>query len=559
VLADRSTIVLLLPELILVAMATWIFVGGTITRGRTWWLVFSLATYAAAGFVMFRNDGIVLDQLPAGSLVGPLIIDPLGQGFRWLALLVGVLFTLAAGKTSAQELASEVFGTIMLIAVGLMLVSRANNLVLLFVSLELISIPTYVLLYLGRTERINAEATAKYFFLSVLSSAILLYGLSFLYGLSGVTVIAGGLSGGEDVGGIREALAALAPPTESADKITLLLLGLVLTFSGLAFKIAAVPFQFYAPDVYQGTSNLNAGLLATAPKIAGMLALVRLVAVAVPANSDYAWQVTMVVAVLTMTIGNVCALWQNNLRRLMAYSSIAHAGYMLIGLAVALAADSIASGVTALVVYLVVYVLAALGTFAALAYLDGRSGDVSDVGELAGLGRTQPTVAALLAVFLFSLAGIPPLAGFWGKLGLFAGAVRLASDPGNVAHTWFLALAILGALNAAVAAGYYLRVVGVMFFQPPAGEPVSAGGRGPLIASIACALLILVVGLVPSTLVGGSERAGEGLVRDAGQSSASTVLIGRRDVGLERSGDAVDARELSGEQKLSAASVGGIR
>lgn len=525
-LADRSTIILLLPELILVAMAAWIYVGGTITRGRTWWLLFSLATYLAVGFVMYRNAGVTSEVLP-GTLVGPLIIDPLGQGFRWLALLVGILFTLMAGKTAVQELSSEVCGTLMLITAGLMLVARANNLVLLFVSLELISIPTYVLLYLGRTERTSAEATAKYFFLSILSSAILLYGLSFLYGLSGVTVIAGGLSGGQDIGGIREALAALAPTPDAADKITLLLLGLVLTFAGLAFKIAAVPFHFYAPDVYQGTSNINAGLLATAPKIAGMLALVRLVAVAVPATSEYAWQVTMVVAALTMTIGNVCALWQTNLRRLMAYSSIAHAGYMLIGLAVALASTeggrSVSGGVAALVLYLVVYVLAAAGTFAALTYLNGANGEVNDVGELAGLGRSHPTIAAILAVFLFSLAGIPPLAGFWGKLGLFAGAVRMASDTQNSASIWFLALAILAALNAAVAAAYYLRIVAVMFFQPAGENRLAASGRGPFIASAICALLILVVGLVPSTLVQLSENAGDSLVHKVAPSETLAV------------------------------------
>ena len=192
--------------------------------------------------------------------------------------------------------------------------------------------------------------------------------------------------------------------------MSLFLIGLVLVVAGLGFKIAAVPFHFYAPDVYQGTTNINAGLLAVAPKIAGILALIRLVLAIVPADVHVGWQLMWVLAIVTMTLGNVCALWQKNLRRLMAFSSIAHAGYMLIGLPVALASAS-SGGIGATLLYLVVYVLAALGVFAALAYLSDDQREVSSVSELAGLARSRPWVAAALAVCLFSLAGFRPWLG----------------------------------------------------------------------------------------------------------------------------------------------------
>src|SRR5690606_26515912 len=239
----------------------------------------------------------------------------------------------------------------------------------------------------------SAEATAKYFYLSIFSSAMLLYGFSFLYGMTGTTTLVSASPG--VVPAIRDQLAeALAAQSH------LLALGpvaLVMIFAGLGFKMAAVPFHFYAPDVYQGTTNVNAGLLSVLPKIAGAVALVRVtVAVLPPGLSDFVWQLTLVLAVLTMTIGNVCALWQTNVRRMMGYSSIANAGFMLIGLTVALAmtqagADQRAltyGGVAALVFYLVMYVFGALGTFATLAHLSSEEREISTIEQRAGTNKT---------------------------------------------------------------------------------------------------------------------------------------------------------------------------
>lgn len=196
----------------------------------------------------------------------------------------------------------------------------------------------------------------------------------------------------------------------------------MLTLAGLCFKIAAVPFHFYAPDVYQGTAHPNAALLSVMPKAAGLVALVRILVIAMPHMEPHSWRVVLVISVLTMTLGNVMAFWQDDLRRLLAYSSIAHSGYMLIGLAVSLATGQVAgrwSGLAALWFYLATYAAATIGSFALLEHLGRADRRIDAVEELAGLGRTRPPAAAVLAVCMFSLAGIPPLAGFWGKLLVF--------------------------------------------------------------------------------------------------------------------------------------------
>lgn len=505
-LVEWNTIRLLWPEVVLVLAATSIFVAGAFTRSRAWWALMSVLAYVAAA-AWLATQG---PPWAAASAIfsGPVTIDPMSLSLRWLAILVGLVFTLVAARLAEQELASEFFGCLMLVAVGVMLAASANELVLLFLALELISIPTYVLLFIGRRDRASGEATMKYFYLSILSSALLLYGFSFLYGLGKTTLIAGTAA----MPGIREALAN--PQLLAASPLAPLAgLALALVAAGLGFKLAVAPLQFYAPDVYQGTTNANAGLLAVAPKIAGVAGFIRLVVVAMPAAAELAWQLALVLAVVTMTIGNVCALWQNNVRRLMAYSSIAHGGYLLIGLAAAAAATAsslptIRGGIAAMLFYVLVYALATMGTFAALAYLGSTRRETSGVDELAGLARSQPVVAGALAVFMFSLAGLPPLAGFWGKLSLFGAAVQLATSGLKTGvPLWFTVLAVVGALNAAIAAAYYLRIVAVMFFQTPAQPPAAAGGPSAWLATVLCGLLVVGVGALPGRWIEAATRS----------------------------------------------------
>ncbi len=522
-IVDRTTLLWLAPEMMLVAAATWLFLGGTWAKGRLGWTLFASAAYAMAGWFLLRKEWPLLEQTLALGATGPLMLDLLGHLVRWLALALGLLMTWLAVRRTTDELSTEWLGTLMLMVVGVMLVARANELVFLFVSLELVSIPTYVLLFLGRRDRATSEATAKYFFLSILSSAVLLYGMSFLYGVSGTTLLAGTA----DAPGMRELLAAEADSAGAhagvAGSGPLVIVGLVLVVGGLGFKIAAVPFHFYAPDVYQGTTNANAGLLALAPKIAGMVALVRVLGTAGLGAGPVVWQLVLVVSVLTMTLGNVCALWQNNVRRLLAYSSIAHGGYMLVGLSAALAggaADiSAYGGVAALLLYLLVYGVAALGAFATLAALSSNRREVSRLDELSGLARTRPLAATAMAVFMFSLAGIPPLAGFWGKLALFKSAIDVAASaaPGSTLTPWFIALAVFGVINAAVAAAYYLRIVATMFLGSPEGQVPAKGGAGAWATVVACAMLVGILGAMP----GGAARLARQAERSLGWQSAA--------------------------------------
>jgi NADH-quinone oxidoreductase subunit N len=528
VLVELETIKLLLPEEILVAIASAIFVGGAFVRGQRLWSVVALIGYALA-FAALGLSGSPWNAAAVTS--GPVIVDPMSLGLRWLAVVMGAVFTLAMTRLADKELASEVLGALMLVVVGIMVSAGANELVLLFLGLELISIPTYVLLFLGKRDRASGEATMKYFFLSILSSALLLYGFSFLYGLSGTTVIAGSM----EAPGIREKLFSAALDTSPLAKLAPL--ALVLVVAGLGFKLAAAPFQFYAPDVYQGTTNVNAGLLAVAPKIAGVAGLIRLVVVAMPLVADYAWQLSLVLSVLTMTIGNVAALWQKDMRRLMAYSSIAHGGYLLIGLTVGTGSlalgSSVPGGAGSMLFYVLVYAVATMGTFATLAYLGSPERELSRVEELAGLSKNQPLAAAALAIFMFSLAGIPPLAGFWGKFALFSGAIQMAAanDQSRLAM-WFVALAVVGVLNAAIAAAYYLRVIGAMYFAAPADVPVRAdGGAGAVTAGVFCAILTIAIGLFPAQLVGLALRSEQGLRQTAAADAVTQpgpVRVARR-------------------------------
>jgi NADH-quinone oxidoreductase subunit N len=270
---------------------------------------------------------------------------------------------------------------------------------------------------------------------------------------------------------------------------------------------------------------LNAGLLAVVPKIAGLTALVRIVVagLAGPEQSlhelaGFGWQVALTLSLVTMTLGNLVALWQQNIRRLLAYSSIAHAGYMLIGVAVALAvaggAGDIATidGIGAMLFYVLVYGVATLGAFALLAWLGDGERQVNTVDDLAGLWRNHPWAAAVMAIFMFSLTGLPPLAGFWGKLSLFLGALGVdagGAEPSVGLRPWFLALAVVGVINAAISAGYYLRVVSVMFFRPSLAVPGAQGGIGAALTAVVCAGLVIALGCTPSVPLGMANHASQ--------------------------------------------------
>jgi NADH-quinone oxidoreductase subunit N len=500
---SNETVYLLLPEVILALSATLMYLGGAFLPARAGWGWLAAATLVVAGLAL-ASQSPADSAAASGEVVRAISADGFAYTMRWAMLGVALVFVLLAARTSEWGESSEFMASLLLLVDGLMLISLAGDLVLMFAGLELVSIPTYVLLFLART-RGALESGTKYFFLSVLSSALLLYGFSFLYGAAGSVrfeeIRSALAAGGADLVGT----AAFAP------------LALVLIFAGLGFRLTAVPFHFYAPDVYQGTNNPNAGLLAVAPKIAALVALVRIALVAMPGTERLGWQLALALAMITMTLGNVLALWQNNIRRMMAYSSVAHAGYMLIGLAVGFAVAGGAAeatnfdGIGAALFYMLVYAAATAGVFAALTYLGGREGEIDTVDQLAGLVRNHPKTALAMAIFMFSLTGLPPLAGFWGKFTLFTGALGVdARNPGDSSlWPWFFALAIVGALNAAISAGYYLRIVGVMYFRSSSFTPPGQGGAGAALAVALCVLLVVGIGCAPGWFVEESIQASQ--------------------------------------------------
>jgi NADH-quinone oxidoreductase subunit N len=449
----HRTASLIVPEIILLAATCVLFLAGPLVVGdagqaarglRHRWGIFSLIAIGLAWAVWFGGSTVPSQ----GALFN---IDDLAWYTRGLSLSAGIVLALILWNQIDDGHAAEAHACLLAILAGTNIVASASDLVSLFLALELVSIPTYVLLYLSRRDRVGREATVKYFLLSVFSSALVLYGMSWLYGVAGSTNLA---AIGEAVRG--------APPTNGDRKLQI---AFALLLAGLSFRIAAVPFHFYAPDVFQGTTAANSALLSFIPKVVGFVALLRLAPLSSAGQSVSGWlpdesaqAVLLTLAVATMLVGNLMALRQKHLYRLMAYSGVAHAGYMLIGLVVGDVGRP--GGTDAMLFYLAPYGLMTIGVFGLLSAVStgGRPLQVDD--DLRGLAQSRFSVAVLLAICLFSLTGLPPTAGFLGKLNLFLAAWSDASGYGR-------ALAIVMALNAAIAAWYYLRLVAIMFLEPP--------------------------------------------------------------------------------------------
>ena len=394
-----------------------------------------------------------------------------------LIVLLSIDYLRRSGVESGEYYALVLFSTS-----GMLLLTSASDLIVVFLAIELMSLSLYVLSGLFKGRRQAGEASMKYFLLGAFASAFLLYGIALLYGATGTTNID------------RIAAAAAAAPHD-----TLLIAGLGLLLVGFGFKISSAPFHMWAPDVYEGAPTSVTALIATGSKAAVFAVLVRLLLSGVRAVQADWTAVLWVLAALTMTLGNVVAIAQSNLKRMLAYSSIAHVGYMLVGLAAGGAA-----GAGAVLFYLLAYTFTTAGTFGVITLCVRAGEEAVDVRDYAGLGRRHPVLAFALALLLLSLVGIPPLAGFVGKFYLFGAAVRAG----------FVWLTVLGVLNSAVAAYYYLRVIVTMYMQEPDGQSASvapsfAGGLALTIAVIGVVLL----GLMPAPFVDLAQVAVAPLLR----------------------------------------------
>lgn len=506
---------LVAPEIALIGVACVTFLFGAAYNRRWLWFLVSLVGVILAMILA----GTVKTALPPVVSAAPIIPDATAAFVRWVALLALLLLLFISWAEVTTTIAAEYYGCLLVAGAGVSLVGRANDLITLFLALELISIPTYVLLYLPARTKQNQEAAAKYFLLSLMSSAVLLFGFSYLYGVTGSTNLT--------------AITATLMKANAEVLSPMALLGIVLVVAGLTFRVTIVPFHFYAPDVYEGGPVGVVAQLAVLPKIAGFVALARLLglvgadALHLPFdNSSQLPLLLWIIAILTMTLGNVLALLQDNVRRMLAYSSVAHGGYILMGIIIACSlpdargvpsidpwsrqvtavAGPAIGGIDALLVYLVAYALMTLGAFAVILYLSTPERPVEAIDDLAGVGQSHPISAAAMAVALFSLIGMPLTAGFIGKFMLFLGAFTAPSGTPTMGNLYQI-MAVVAAVNAAIGAYYYLRVIGVMYLRTPLRPLAGSRAVPTLIAAVVLAAATLVFGIYPQPLAKAARKA----------------------------------------------------
>ena len=408
----------------------------------------------------------------------------LGQGmFRFddaalaserLAFLGGLILVLMSWSTAPSTHLGEYYGGLLIMIGAVPVVGASNDLVSLFLGLELISIPTYVLLGIVKGDNAGAEATIKYFLLSAFASSFFLLGLSYLYGFVGSTnlqVIQSNFSG--------------------AGRLTSF--ALVLVMCGLAFRVTAVPFHFYAPDVFDGTSLTMAGIMSYLPKVAGFVALIRVMGTGLNSQTiEIVVPVLFVCSALTMLVGNFFASAQNNLRRLLAYSSVAHTGYLMLAMT-ALLRENAEPNV--LYSYLAAYAAMTLGFFACLGEIEAAGGKTQLIGDLSGMFYRRPAASLGMTVCLISMIGLPLTAGFWAKFLVFMGTIAAGTKDGLS-----IAMAILMAFNAVIAAGYYWRVLSKLYEKSDEYLPLRVFRPSLFVAYTICVVLTIVWFFVPAVM-----------------------------------------------------------
>lgn len=457
-----ASLALLTPELILAVGAMVLLMIGVYSNSRSSTLVTTLAVLvmaAAAAWLLF--------SVGEGNAFGnSFVVDPFARFMKVLTLAgSAVTLIMSVGFARAEKFDSFEYPVlVMLSSTGMLLMASANDMIALYLSFELQSLALYIVAAINRDSLRSSEAGLKYFVLGALGTGMMLYGISLVYGYTGsidFNVIAQTLTGAERQVGV--------------------LFGLVFILAGLVFKISAAPFHMWTPDVYEGAPTPVTAFFAVAPKVATMALILRLVMEAFqPSAADWQ-QIIVFVSIASMALGSFAAIGQRNFKRLMAYSSIGHMGFALVGLA-----SNSEAGVRGVIIYMLIYVAMTLGTFAFIIAMRRKEGQVETIGDLAGLSRTNPVMATILTILLFSLAGIPPLAGFWAKWYVFLAAINAE----------LYALAVIGVLSSVVAAFYYLRIIKIMWFDEPVGgfEPMPVELRLVLGASGAFVLFYVLIG-----------------------------------------------------------------
>ncbi|EGP08131.1 NADH-ubiquinone oxidoreductase chain N [Bradyrhizobiaceae bacterium SG-6C] len=463
-----------LPELVLAVGAMALLMLGAFRGPQTTQLVTAIAV------VLLAVTGALIFWLPAGKLTtfgGSFIVDDYARFLKVLALIgSGVTLILSRSYLAEQAKIFEYAILVLLSTTGMMVLISSGDLIMLYLGLELMSLALYVVASSHRDDTKSTEAGLKYFVLGALSSGMLLYGASLIYGFTGTVSFAG--------------IAAEAKGGNIG-----LLFGLVFLLAGLCFKVSAVPFHMWTPDVYEGAPTPVTAFFASAPKVAALAVFTRVALTAFPGIVPQWQQIVVFVSIASMALGSFAAIGQKNIKRLMAYSSIGHMGFALVGLAA-----GTQQGAQGVLVYIAIYVAMTLGTFAIILAFKRNGRPVETISDFAGLSRTNPVLAFFFAMFLFSLAGIPPLAGFFAKFYVFLAAVKAG----------LFTLAVLGVLSSVVGAFYYLTIVKVMYFDEPkeAMEPMRPELRVVLAVAGIFNLLFFVY---PGPLVNAATTAAKSL------------------------------------------------
>ena len=476
--ASLPTVVPLLPEFVLGFGAMALLMLGAFSgeRGGGGGRIVDVTAIA-----LLVIAGVILLALPAGKLAtfgGSFVVDDFARYLKVLALIgsaAAIAMSLDYSRRERQE-RFEYSVLILLSTLGMLMLISATDLIALYLGLELMSLPLYVVAASHRDRLRSTEAGLKYFVLGALSSGMLLYGASLIYGFTG-TVSFAGIAQASAQGGVG------------------LIFGVVFMFAGFCFKVSAVPFHMWTPDVYEGAPTPVTAFFAAAPKVAGIAMFVRAAVVAFPGIASQWQQIVVFVAIASMGLGAFAAIGQRNFKRLMAYSSIGHMGFALIGLAA-----GTSEGVQGVLIYMAIYITMTLGVFAVILSMRRSTGMVESIDQLAGLARTRPAMAFFLAMLLFSMAGVPPLAGFFAKFYVFLAAIKAG----------LYVLAVIGVLASVVGAYYYLAIVKIMYFDEPAEGFYDMPYELRVVLAV-CGLFNLMFFLYPGPLVGVASAAAHSL------------------------------------------------
>jgi NADH-quinone oxidoreductase subunit N len=468
------------PEIFLACAAMSLLLFGVFRPGN------ATSEVAKLSVLCLILTGILIAIMPDSGMAfgGLFIADGFGKFFKLLVLAGSALaIVMSMDYIEREGMSRFEFPVLMVLAtVGMLLMLSANDLISLYLGLELQSLALYVVAAFRRDDLRSTEAGMKYFVLGALSSGMLLYGASMVYGFTGTT-------------GFVDIASALTQPATGAPPVGVIV-GIVLVLAGLAFKVSAVPFHMWTPDVYEGAPTPVTAFFAAAPKLAAMGLLVRVLMEPFGHMVAQWQQIIVFVSIASMVLGAVAAINQENIKRLMAYSSIGHVGYALVGLAA-----GTQDGVRGVLIYMAIYLVMNIGTFGCILLMRQKGRMVEGISDLAGLSRTRPAMAAALAILMFSMAGVPPMAGFFGKLFVFQAAV-------NVGLYW---LAVIGVVASVVSAFYYLRIIKVMYFEEPVEALDSETGwvmNGIIAVS---SVIILFFFVKPGPLIDSAERAASAL------------------------------------------------